>query len=83
MMESPLDIQIIVTQEDIDNGIKGSECDCPVALAIKRKFSVDRGIVDGIDIEINGVTYYTPERVYYWIERFDAGLPVQPITFEL
>lgn len=46
---------IHVTQEDIDNGIKGSSASCPIALAVKREISKSHQVwvgANGIVIEI-------------------------------
>ncbi len=38
----PRTVVVEVTQDDIDNGIPGSRCDCPVARAIKRATGANR-----------------------------------------
>lgn len=77
---------IHVTQEDIDKGLKGIACNCPIALAIKRALKADisinqtmiciNGKIENIDI---------PESVSTFIELFDSLLPkqVEPFSFEL
>jgi hypothetical protein len=75
---------IQVTQDDIDDGIRGSYCDCPIALAIKRQFPGKEIIVSKYILGIGGVnTWNVPKPVYNFIDRFDNGNPVEPIVFEI
>lgn len=79
---------IQVTQEDIDKGIPGDECNCPIALALKRDpqidpdtVCVDEGTVEyfsqGGD-KFRGFAYYDMRR---FITRFDKRESVEPEDF--
>ena len=72
---------ITITQKHIDAGVRGSWCKCPIALAIKEKgkwyHAGKRWLL------VNDVDYATPPVVHKWMDRFDEGLPVEPMSFEL
>lgn len=81
---------IRVTQEDIDHGQRGFCATCPVALAATR--AAGREIRIGYSTWLAGtVTGWLqgersgplPKAVSEFIDRFDAGDPVQPFEFEL
>ena len=76
---------IEVTQEDIDHGIRNDCTECPVALAIKRAsgnwFGVIVLVLNGICVR--GRTYRTPRQVAQFIQAYDRGESVGPITFTL
>lgn len=79
---------VIVTQADIDNGKRGSYCECPVALAVRRVFRArpDRpvrvrpeGIIVG-DLEDDLMWIgEVPTEIDRFIERFDRGDDVLPM----
>ncbi|QIG58199.1 hypothetical protein SEA_SKOG_47 [Gordonia phage Skog] len=74
-----------MTQEDIDNGVGVPEW-CPIALAIRRKRGVDDAAVDDHQILVRrnqrASSYRVPQRVHDFVNAFDAGLDVEPFTFE-
>ena len=82
----PPALHIIVTPEDIDNGI-GSQADaCPIALAVLRGYTyVDRvEVEDDLRLYIGRTWYiYTlPLEADEFIQTFDAGDdPVEPFAF--
>lgn len=80
-------LRIKVTQNDIDNGTPGKECECPVALAIKRAFEVDSVSVGDARIVIGCDIYRTPKIVREFVWAFDAPEPdwppFTPFSFEL
>jgi hypothetical protein len=75
-------MKIIVTQEDIDKGLKNSCSSRPVALAVQRVFPDKRISVSGM-IYIDYYEYWYPSNVNVFIRRFDRGALVQPFSFEL
>lgn len=79
-------IVIEVNQDDIDNGKKYNGCDCPIALAIKRCGVSKMPVVSAWGIVLNcskNERFIPPLAAMVFMSRFDAGLPVHPITFEL
>lgn len=74
---------ISVTTETINRARKIPN-GCAIYLAIKEKFGLDKGIlVYPQYCLLLGNTYYFPELVTDFIFKWDRGLPVEPITFEL
>lgn len=81
-------ISVNVTQEDIDNGVRGDACNCPVALAIGRatehKYVVMAWREILLTIKCNIVYRIdTPRYVSNFIESFDAKRNVCPFSFNL
>ena len=81
-------MKIQVTQQDIDNGLKGLCTHCPVALAFKR-------VIQGGSVEVGDAAYIfpynfdgptvmitLPEFVHKFIRAFDSGNKVEPFEFE-
>ena len=78
-------MKIVVTQNDIEQGIRLKACACPVALAIKRRTSREcevagRYMVFRYDLNTE---YDLPESVGKFVTAFDMGKPVKPFSFEL
>lgn len=78
-------MKIIVTDEDIINGIPENEYECPIALACKRM-----QLGDNITVE-DAITYLKDNKAYIihlpievedFIQTFDNHLPVEPFEFE-
>lgn len=83
-------LRIEVTQTEIDSGKRHCGDSCPIALAIKKADPTLAYVdVDGSDIVVRrpGEVHYmhvrTPDDAQSFINRFDAGVPVNPITLEL
>jgi hypothetical protein len=78
-------LTISVTQEDIDNGVSFSVCDCPVARAVRRKFPKARVSVGVYTLTITARgrvrSYYLPREAIRFISVFDCRGNVEPITF--
>lgn len=82
-------VTIEVTQEHIDRGARKYCGGCPVALAIAEK------VADGVDVRVGGywvscqrgdgvsASDIIPGPIQSFIERFDNGASVSPLTFEL
>ena len=80
-----MEIQMI--QEDIDKGRPQHSALCPTARAIRRitkqaNIAVLKSDNLGV-IYIEGLRYAMPDNVHAFIDRFDQGLTVAPIWFEL
>ena len=73
-------MKIRVTQQHIDNGIKGYTPGCAIALALKREFVT--ASVSGW-IHVDGKYYQAQDEVLDWIANFDRKKTVKPITIEL
>lgn len=73
-MNNPVQYKIDVTQDDIDNGIPGSVCDCAIARAGKRVFQNKSIMVNG-KMFIGGAPDYMsfslPKEVWHFISNFD------------
>lgn len=78
---------IEVTQSDIDGGTPRDSGKCPITLAAQRVFpnKVTTGVV--FIFERTGpcgyVTYRLPKEATDFVGKFDKGLPVEPLTFEI
>jgi hypothetical protein len=72
---------IVVTQHDIDNGIRPSTCFCPIALAVKRAIN-DTCTVGRSYILYKGIRALPLEAVEF-IALFDSGQVVKPFSFWL
>lgn len=80
-------MKITVTQDDINNGVKGDVRHCPVALAIRRLFP-DRDMRSGYGFAIDHSVqpfkiYRYSEGVSDSIHYFDIGRGMVPFEFEL
>lgn len=80
-------IQVSITQEGINDGVRRDCQSCPVALALTRAIG-EEVIVSGIWCTIAPDTLAVkmielPRAVREWIVRFDRGFLVSPFTFEL
>jgi hypothetical protein len=73
---------IEVTQDDINNGVRHSTCDCPIARAATRAFGIPTqvGYVSMCPAGFDAV--YIPPVASDFISMFDMGVPVQPFPFE-
>jgi len=76
---------ISVTQEDICNGKRNSNNNCPVVLALNRQAGRGHSMDFGIYKKAGSKIHYfrTPSKVYEFVILFDAGKPVWPFEFEL
>lgn len=75
-------MHIEVTQEDIDNGLYGDPCKCPIALAARRCASAFVK-VSPFAIEIGDGRSLLPDAAVEFIRRFDAAQKVEPFGFEI
>lgn len=80
-------IKVEVTQADIDKGDRRNPCGCPIALAIARVFPASHPYCNADGVEFSPAGDRTdiplPDEVVAWMDRYDAGLVVEPFTFEL
>ena len=77
------DIRIKITKEHIRKGVRGSACECPIALALKETLITNNVHVDMDGMRVNHVSYALDKKDRKFIERFDAGMPVRPYDFDL
>jgi hypothetical protein len=86
-------MRITVTQDDIDNGFRGTACACPVARAVGRAFGVPP-LVNQVSVGWSiGIRQSPADRYMTWyalpdvaddfIRKFDTKQPVEPFAFEL
>lgn len=81
-------IKIDVTEADIASGERGSACDCPIAIAIRRATGCSRVYVsyDWPRFTFAGKIYdisFENTKAYDFVSAFDNGHLVQPFSFEL
>ncbi len=80
------DMIIEVTQEDIDNGLSKNNCDCPIALAAKRKSKLDYVSVTPHFVRLGsfgGKCFDLPAIARQFIRDFDAQKKVGPFSFQI
>lgn len=85
-------MKVKVTRKHISKGRKGDSESCPIALALRDKFNLSRGLVNVYESSVvidneddieGDEEYYFIRRGQRFIQRFDKGLPVKPCTVEL
>jgi hypothetical protein len=83
-------LRISVKMEHIRKGCPNKYYQCPVALAardaVKQKYGKEtkRIQVSQLDaIFIDGFRCELPDPVQIWIKKFDKGMPVNPIEFDI
>lgn len=84
---------IHVTEKDIENGERGSYCNCPIALAVKRAFrrnSLDENVTVRHEFAMVGDSHddlcwiaMLPKSCDRFVDRFDAGKTVKPFEITL
>lgn len=82
-----------VTQSDIDNGVREDASHCPIAHAIVRAVSGNGSSVNQLDVDAYGATVLfddlttlvldIPPVGQRFIEEFDEGVTVSPVTLDL
>jgi hypothetical protein len=81
-------MKILVTADDIENGLRNNCFQCPVALAIFRTLPTSRVKVTETrtsiwDMDGRVKVYYTPLTVSQFIRKYDHEQFVEPFSFEL
>ena len=82
-------MKVKVTEEHIDEGVKGCPRNCPVALAFWDAGAVDVRIGAGradwrmSNDDLRAVSAKLPERVQEFVGQFDHGEEVEPLEFEI
>ena len=80
---------IHIDQDSIDNGALNSRNSCPISLAVLKAkpevFDVDVGTrqLTMFLSETEELCFRLPEEALQFISDFDAGDPVEPISFRL
>ena len=82
---------IEVTQKHIENGIRGDECNCAIALALQDEYKTTETsvevedepllYVDGIPLEI--ATSQMADDIDFFIRDFDYNNEVKPFTIQV
>lgn len=79
------EMEINVTQKDIEEGRRCSAFDCPIARAAKRHTGLEAVVTD--DVELTGPhlfsRWYLPLKATDFIQAFDARKPVSPLSFRI
>ncbi len=70
-----------LTQDDIDNGIKCSYTECPIALCLKRYFKEVR--VENFEVIVDGRRFFMAHELQVFAVNFDDGLPVKPTEISI
>lgn len=87
--KNPTEIEVEVTQDDIENGVARDCNRCPIALALRRQFPHCLNVVDNETVSIlfpyEELIYQLPNEAQVFIERFDYSLDpiIQPIKFKM
>lgn len=76
-------ISINITRAHIRDGVRGSECNCPIALALKDALITNNVSVSGSGIYVNGTKFEVDKNDLKFIDRFDRGQRVRPYSFSL
>lgn len=83
-------LKLVVSQDHITNGKRGHSRMCPIALSTKEQMPGCSVIVssNGIYVHLQEPFKFIgnselPRAAAHFIKRFDAGLPVEPIEFEV
>lgn len=79
-------MKIIVTQADIQDGVRRDASNCAVARALRRSGVSHAGVAGTLVLLANGGHHQyvvLPGRVQDWIAEFDNGGKTEPIEFEL
>ena len=76
-------LRVNITWAHIRDGIPGSACDCPIALALKDSLLTDSVKVDSDGIYVNNRKFDVDKKDLKFIDRFDNGKRVRPYWFTL
>lgn len=77
--------KICVTNKDIDRGAPKSVWQCPIAIALKRKFAKFTPSVSEVEFSLwfkgDQEFYSLPRKAEKFIQDFDNGKKVKPFSF--
>lgn len=76
-------MNIVITDQDIQDGECWDACKCPVALALKREFPEAEIVVCHTTCVVDDTEYPLPDEARKWILDFDLEKPVAPIQFTI
>jgi hypothetical protein len=77
--------RVTLSENNILNGNRSEGASCPIALAVREMFpqcDVDVQNKIAITCGVHQVEYALPDSAVQFIDDFDAGREVAPITFE-
>ena len=81
MAYTSMEFEVEVTQEDIDQGVRKDNCNCPVALAVKRATGREDVSVARNTIALGRDVIFRVKKICDFVFDFDEGKPVEPFTF--
>lgn len=80
-------MQVIVTQDDIDNGVRATASQCAFAKAVSRTIPNKKVFVGHTRAYVGEGNaqrvFQMPDEAKLFIDYFDWGVKVQPAIFEL
>lgn len=76
-------IKINITKAHIRDGERGSECNCPIALALKDTLLTESVRVNSEGIVVNGRSFKLDKKDRTFMSRFDNYKQVRPYSFSL
>lgn len=80
-------VNVTVTKKHIDEGVRLSNQLCPLALALRdggqSAVAVYSAVVLLLGFPVGAAEYVPSPPTKKFIQRFDAGMPVEPGTFSL
>lgn len=75
-------MRINVLKRHIEGGNRRGLCSCPIALALIEQVSCKR--VEVLNFaRIDGKSFDLPAKAKTFIQKFDAGYPVEPFSFSI
>lgn len=76
-------VKIIVTKNNIKNGIRGNPLQCPIAKALRRKTNTIYSVTPSLIRLWSQPEKYclTPKKVFKFIRKFDNRKKVNPFSF--
>ena len=85
VIDQPHEIQVHITQNDIELGVRDNVLSCPISIAVKRQFP-DWTVTTNLCFiylvnESNHLAFTMPEDGFRFVKDFDLGRNVKP--FEL
>lgn len=79
---------LVIEEKDIEQGIRGSRCECPVARAARRKFPGAKIFVDHSQLAVyhdggRREVYSLPDKTHQFISDFDRGVTLMPCVLQM
>ena len=77
------DLIVKITKAHIRDGVRGSECNCPIGLALQDALLTSEVSVTADRILVNNISFEVDKRDLRFMERFDSGERVRPYSFSI